>query len=261
MNKEYKKIANVAALAGQIMLESHAESYRVEQTVRYILNTSGLSNTEVISTTTGLFLTLDDVSEDVETITLVRRITNRGNHLSKIYKVNNISRQIVNEEITIDEAYEKLLRVDEGEYPPIKKDIAIAVMVMGFTILLGGNWTEVIISAFAGIVLVLTRRIDRYMKINGFIHSMLSTFVTSFFILSVVYLSPYTNASHQIITIAAFMPLYPGTAFTNGVRDTLKGDYVSGVARIADAVVVAVSLGLGVALGLFIFNEVVTWGL
>lgn len=261
MNKDYKKIVNVAALAGQIMLESHAESYRVEETVRYILNTSGLSNTEVISTTTGLFLTLDDISEDVETITLVRRITNRGNHLSKIYKVNDISRQLVNEEVTIDEAHEKLLRVDEGEYPSLKKDIAIAAMVMGFTILLGGNWTEVIISAFAGIVLALTRRIDRYIKINGFIHSMFSTFVTSFFILLVVHLSPYQNVSHQIITIAAFMPLYPGTAFTNGVRDTLKGDYVSGVARIADAVVVAVSLGLGVALGLFVFNEVVTWGL
>ncbi|MBF6841872.1 threonine/serine exporter family protein, partial [Acinetobacter baumannii] len=43
---------------------------------------------------------------------------------------------------------------------------------------------------------------------------------------------------------------------TNGVRDTLKGDYVSGVARISDAVVVAVSLALGVALALFLFNEV-----
>jgi hypothetical protein len=62
----------------------------------------------------------------------------------------------------------------------------------------------------------------------------------------------------DIIIISALMPLFPGTAFTNGIRDTLKGDYVSGLAKIAEALVIAVSLGLGVALGLFVSNGVLS---
>ena len=70
MRKKYKKIVEVATTAGRIMLESHAESYRVEDTVRRILQTSGLSNTEVITNTTGLYVTLDDSDSEIEGITL-----------------------------------------------------------------------------------------------------------------------------------------------------------------------------------------------
>lgn len=52
MNTELKNIAEVAALAGTIMLESHAESYRVEDTVRRILATSGMDSIDVVTNTT-----------------------------------------------------------------------------------------------------------------------------------------------------------------------------------------------------------------
>ena len=115
MRKKYKKIVEVATTAGRIMLESHAESYRVEDTVRRILQTSGLSNTEVITNTTGLYVTLDDSDPEIEGITLVRRITDRSNQLNKIYRVNNISRQLTSGQITIDEAAEQLDVVDDSD--------------------------------------------------------------------------------------------------------------------------------------------------
>ncbi|WP_318753289.1 threonine/serine exporter family protein [Globicatella sp. PHS-GS-PNBC-21-1553] len=43
----------------------------------------------------------------------------------------------------------------------------------------------------------------------------------------------------------------------NGIRDALKGDYNSGLARIADALVIAVSLAIGVAIGLFLSKGVI----
>ena len=53
MKQEYKKIAEVAVLAGRIMLESQAESYRIEDTVERILKTSQCQTTEVFANTTG----------------------------------------------------------------------------------------------------------------------------------------------------------------------------------------------------------------
>ena len=60
----------------------------------------------------------------------------------------------------------------------------------------------------------------------------------------------------DIIIISSLMPLFPGMAFTNGLRDTLKGDYISGLARITDAFVIAVSIAIGVAMGLAIYTGV-----
>ena len=48
------------------------------------------------------------------------------------------------------------------------------------------------------------------------------------------------------------MPLVPGTAFTLAVRDILAGDYVSGTARVMEALIIAASVALGVAFGFFL---------
>lgn len=49
MNMDDKSIANMAVLAGEIMLRSGAETYRVEDTIKHILDTAGaagISGTE-----------------------------------------------------------------------------------------------------------------------------------------------------------------------------------------------------------------------
>ena len=52
----------------------------------------------------------------------------------------------------------------------------------------------------------------------------------------------------KLIIIGAIMPLLPGLAMTNAIRDTMRGDLVSGVARGAEALLVAVALGTGAGL-------------
>ena len=42
----------------------------------------------------------------------------------------------------------------------------------------------------------------------------------------------------------------PGVAFTNGIRDIVDGDYLSGCVRLLDAILVFCSIAIGVGLGL-----------
>ena len=53
------------------------------------------------------------------------------------------------------------------------------------------------------------------------------------------------------VVIGSIMPLVPGVAITNAVRDTLQGDYISGCARILEAFLKAIALGVGVAFAVF----------
>ena len=45
---DYKLLIDTAALAGMIMLENGAEIYRVEETIDYMLKTSGLKTTHLL---------------------------------------------------------------------------------------------------------------------------------------------------------------------------------------------------------------------
>ena len=54
------------------------------------------------------------------------------------------------------------------------------------------------------------------------------------------------GANDTAIIIGAIMPLLPGLAITNAIRDTVNGDLVSGVARAAEALLKAVAIAAGV---------------
>ena len=41
------------------------------------------------------------------------------------------------------------------------------------------------------------------------------------------------------------MPLLPGLAMTNAIRDTIRGDLISGIVRATEALLVASSLAAG----------------
>ena len=48
--------------------------------------------------------------------------------------------------------------------------------------------------------------------------------------------------------IGAIIPLVPGVSFTNGIRDIADGDYISGSVRLLDAILVIVSVAIGVGI-------------
>ena len=56
--------------------------------------------------------------------------------------------------------------------------------------------------------------------------------------------------STDMSIIGSIMPLVPGVAFTNAVRDIIFGEYISGTTRMIDAVLVAVCVATGVGIGL-----------
>ena len=98
---DYKLLLDTAVLAGEIMLRSGAEVYRVEDTIHRMLAVSGLKTTEAYVTATGLIVTLDDPNMD--SLTVVRRIRNRDTNLSQIAETNQISRRFCTGDLTLKE--------------------------------------------------------------------------------------------------------------------------------------------------------------
>jgi len=248
---DYSKLMDTAILAGEIMLKSGAESYRVEGTMNYILKTSNLETTEAFAITTGLVATLDDPK--IDAITIVKRIQNRDTNLNKIYEVNIISRNLSAGTLALDDAYQALKGIKEAQYKTWVKNVAIIVLVASFALLLGGGFLEVAAAGIDGVFLVFAVEIGKKIGMSSIIRNLISsacvaigaTLLRKFFIL---------NLNVDIVIVATIMPLVPGTAITNAIRDTLQGDYMSGGAKTLEAFVIAFSIALGIGIGLVIMG-------
>lgn len=251
---DYKTLMDVAILAGKIMLESNAETYRVEDTMNHILKISKFETTEAFAIATGLVATLDDPSLE-DPITIVNRINVRDTNLNNIASVNTISRQLTSDEITISEAYTALQNIGKVQYKPIHKDIATSALAASFALLLGGGLFEILAAGINGALLALILKGEKKLDMGSFVRNVLSSAVISVGAgLMQMFIFPTLMIS--IVITGTIMPLVPGTAITNAIRDTLQGDYMSGGAKALEAFVTALSIALGVAIGLVLIGGV-----
>ncbi|MBS5934021.1 MAG: threonine/serine exporter family protein [Clostridiales bacterium] len=244
----YRLLMDTALLAGKIMLQSGAETYRVEDTICRILHTSGLETAETFATVTGLFVTLADPS--IDAITKITRVSEKQTNLSQVYEVNDVSRRLCCGVISVEEAYQELLRIkDKKEYPNSMVYVGIIMTSSFFTLLLGGGILASALAAINGLWIVACRHIAGRVKLNNFITDMLSSFIIA--VATMLYAHVLDNSVIvEIIIVGSIMPLVPGVAITNAIRDTLQGDYLSGGSRAIEAFVIAACVAVGIGIGL-----------
>lgn len=240
--KEYVQIAKVCMLAGKIMLQSGAETYRVEDTMNRIAIAYGLNNVQSYATPTGI-----NFSTDIAADTHFIRISNRSNDLHKIAEVNSVSRKVTAGELALNEALDMLNEIDHAKltFPGWMQIIAAAFVSGSFAIMFGGTWPDFIPAFVAGGL--------GFAGMLGFERLVAIRFMAEFFgsvmigVLAFVFISNgFGNALDRII-IGAVMPLVPGLHITNAVRDLMAGHLVAGVSKGVEATLTAFAIGAGVA--------------
>ncbi|ADL03426.1 threonine/serine exporter family protein [Lacrimispora saccharolytica] len=254
-----KLLVETAVLAGEIMLVSGAEIYRVENTIDHILRKAGRDTAEAIVFSTGIFASLNDPS--IEAITVARRVTGRSTNLNRVYLVNDVSRSLCEDRITVEEAYGRLKEIRNAvQYGKRRKDIGIIGVAVFFTLLLGGKWRDCLAAAVTGISLAAAMEVSIRIRLNDFCANGVCAFLIA---VSTLFMERWfmPGIKSDIIMIGAIMPLLPGVIFTTAIRDTLNGDYASGTARIMEAVVIALAVAAGVGAGMGLFQWITGGGL
>ncbi len=112
-----------------------------------------------------------------------------------------------------------------------------------FTVLFGGGIFEFIIALMTGLLVSLISKSFEDLHSYQFFSSIISGAVIAFIAIVVTTLSKTGN--YNYIIVGGIMPLLPGLAMTNAIRDTIRGDLISGIARATEALLVASSLAAG----------------
>ena len=254
----YKLIMDTAVLAGEIMLSSGAETYRVEDTMCHRLRTSDGEKIEAFALMTGIVSTIDDKSL-TQPLTVVKTINDRATNLNNVIKVNEISRAYCGGRITLDEAYEKLKNVQEKQYSCTVLNIATALIATGFAMMLGGTVQDVFAATVVGLCLACCMMVTKKIRMNGIISDIFSCMIMTLCTMALMN-TGMPSINMDIVIVSAIMPIVPGVAITNAIRDTLQGDYLSGCARILEAFLKAASIALGVGIGMAVFEIIVGGG-
>ena len=243
----------VALLLGKVLLKSGAEPSRVEDTVTRFCRTYGCDDINVFVTPTIIILG----DETTDGVTLISRIRYRSTNLSNISKINDFSYSLKGGPLDYEEtmSYLKSILIKEPPYGKWTVCLASALASAGFASMLGGTWHD-FVAAFitGGLAMVLLKQLGGYRPSAFWENAMAGAAIGA---LAIICCAVSIHCTRGNIIVGALMPFLPGVAFTNGLRDYMAGDLISGNSRIAEAMLFATSIAIGLAFSLLVWYN---WG-
>lgn len=241
-----QKILDLAYEAGSILLENGAEISRVEETMRRIASHYGVEDEDLFVLSNGIIATDKNYARS-------KFIPIKGASLDKVVAVNQLSRKVERGEYTLEQLEYRLKQIRAIKAKPAWEQIlASAVGSAAFCIIFGGSFMDCLASFIAGLVLWVFMLFIASKSLSRIVGNVTGGLIATSVCFGLYRIGLGHHLSNMII--GAIIPLIPGVAFTNGIRDMANEDYIAGVTRLLDAMLTFFCIALGVALA-FMFDE------
>ncbi|MDF2613001.1 MAG: threonine/serine exporter family protein [Clostridia bacterium] len=250
MNTAYphEQILNFAVKAGEIMLQSGAETYRVEDTITRILKANAYYSVDTFVIPTGIIATIEDPSFSM--CTKVSRVKNRSTRLDRIELINQLSRDYVLGNIPLDAAVKKLNEIENiSTYSSGMVILWTGICSAFFSVMFKGNLLDFFLTFIIGVQVGFLHHTLRHKHIVSYFVLFVSSLAIGFSVMVSYYL--LGDKMHiEPIVIGCIMPLLPGVAFTNAVRDAIGDELLSGISRGVESLLIAIALAAGIGVSL-----------
>ena len=279
--EQSRRALELVTRIGEVLLKNGGEIFRVQQTMQLVAKAYGIPGFQVYVLANGLFVSMQEegrtITRPVESgdaagqeqlfgqehlasrahlASQVRYVPLSSVHLGRVAAVNNLSREIVAQKYTVEEASQKIEQIDKLPFTSNAVQTLMSGLGAGaFCILFGGSLLDSAAAFLSGLVLwifvlFLTARGANKIMVNILASALVTAMGVLFF-----HLFSFGD-SMDMIVIGSIVPLLPGVPLTNSIRDYLNGDYLSGTIRMIDAVLVACCIALGVGIVLRVFQLV-----
>ena len=240
-----EKVLSFASEAGRILLENGAEISRVEETMERISSNYGESGEKFFVLSNGIFTTGRSYA-NAEFIPI------KGARLDKVVAVNQLSRDIARLKLPFGAACERLEQIKRMPPSPMWMQLlAAAFGCGGFCAIFGGSLLDCAASLLAAVVLDLF-----VIKVGTpYLSKTLGNICAGFIgtLLCILLFSAGVGRSLGNMIVGTLILLIPGVAFTNGLRDVANEDYLAGMTRLVDALMMFLCIATGVCFA-FVFH-------
>ncbi len=247
--QEQSRLLDCLLEMGDLLLDCGAEIGRVEDTLSRMGHAYGAEQMNVFVIPSLISVSMS--FPDTEAITETRRIHSFGNtDFYRLEKINAMSRQCSVSPIPLDELRARLDKVAHGRKPFSMVLWGSILAGGGFAVFFGGDlWDGLVAAVFAAAICLLQNRLGKT-QLGVVASNLMVSLVIGLGVGLVVELIPALHMDK--ILIGDIMLLIPGLAMTNAIRNTLLGNTISGVVRLAESLIWAAALAGGFMVALVI---------
>ncbi len=248
-----EQIITCALDVGEQMLLTGAEISRVETSIRLICSAYGCTRTDVFTITSSIVVSI--VNDEGTHHTQSRRITGGKTDLTKLDKLNSLSRQICKttpDYASVQASIEKVC--SQKTFPLWFEALGSMLIAFSFTVFFGGSYIDGFVASLLGFGLRYATWLLQKANMNQIFVNVVASFVLS--VSGIILTRCGLGEDINKILIGNIMLLIPGIALTNSLRDMIGGDIISGLLRFIDAVLVAVAIAAGYILAASILGGV-----
>lgn len=246
---QYDKVLDITLEVGYRLLENGAEVSRVEESIRRMVMAYGQSHCDVFAIPSCIIVTAPDQAGVSQT--RIRRLHARETNLGRVALLNNLVRQVCSTTPTAAEIESSLKRIADSPVFGFPVQLfACALIAAAFTLFFNGTWADAAVALACGILMKLAMHALARFQTNPFFINIAGSALAA----SIAFFAVRLGLAGQMdkIIIGTLMNLVPGVAITTSIQDTIAGDLIAGMTKMAEAFLTAtaIALGTGIALSL-----------
>jgi uncharacterized membrane protein YjjP (DUF1212 family)/uncharacterized membrane protein YjjB (DUF3815 family) len=229
---------------GEAMVDSSSPIAQVNGTLERVAAVNGLPGTAVVTFPTALMVSVPD-GQTVRTA--VATAGSRSLRLDQVADVLDLAQSAVRGDLRPAAGLAQLSAILESPPPSTgrRRALGYVVVAAGLSLVLGGGWLDVLISAVLGGLVSVVTRLTRRMPV---VYQGLLTGACAFLVAVPVFLLVRTGWSVGLLAplVGPLVTFLPGALLTTGVIDLAIRQMIAGSARLAAGVMQLVLLALGI---------------
>ncbi|MGN1168326.1 MAG: threonine/serine exporter ThrE family protein [Lachnospiraceae bacterium] len=254
---DYKRILQGILDIGEAMLQSGAENFRLEDSLYRMCKSYGFKRYDVFVIPSNIQITVETPEGDI--ITQIRHIESADINFDRLDYLNNLCRYVCQNQPDEKVLREKYLETmnRKAQHPAVKY-FAGVMGGTGFAVFFGCNFMDAIVAVIVSLMIVIVGNWLSKRENNLMVYNMILSFLSEVIIIELV---RHGIGEHpERIMIGIVMLLISALGTTNGIRDLLQRDFISGFLNIMNSFLGAAGIAFGIALAMLLLDGVSSEG-
>ncbi|MCR4955095.1 MAG: threonine/serine exporter family protein [Lachnospiraceae bacterium] len=248
----YDKLLQEIIHIGSLLIQSGAENLRVEDSLYRMCKSYGFIQSDIHVIPSNIQATV--ITKDERVITQICHVRKSGFDFTHLARLNDLCRYVcVNtpDEVTLKE---KRLEIQTMKKPRIWLTTLAAILCGGgFAAFYGATAPDLIIAFLASALVALGGLWLAKREENVFIYHFILMFIAEVLVLLLTRL--YHGSRPESITDGLIMIFIGSLTITNGIRDVMAKEILSGINNVLGSILGASGVASGIALALLLFHQ------
>ena len=249
---DYQRILEGILDIGEAMLCSGAENFRLDDTMYRMCKSYGFKRYDVFVIPSNIQITVE--TPEGEILTQIRHIESTGINYDRLDYMNNLARYVCAHTPDARELHRRYLEVMARKQQPLWVTYLAGVMGgTGFAVFFGCGLTDAVVAVLVSLMIVFVGDWLGKREDNLLIYNLILAFLSETVIIGMDFLGIGTHPDRIMIGIV--MLLISALSTTNGIREILQRDFLSGLINIMNSVLGAAGIAFGIAIAMQLLGE------